>query len=203
MIDNFATISYILREKTITEDNFFFLQIIKRRKENPDMTSNNITVDVFYIKDPDHLMEKKERIVARCKAENARAYLNLNMNSKRKVALETMKLMATCISNDNYNVANVYTSVVGGGSQDPNKTWVVDIDFDANIQLEDQLENIEVIKDDIRKLAREAGKEPIINVIPTKNGLHLITPTFNLKKFSDMHRGIDIHKNNPTILYIP
>lgn len=39
--------------------------------------------------------------------------------------------------------------------------------------------------------------------IPTKNGYHIITKPFNLKQFKDKYPDIDVHKNNPTILYIP
>ncbi|WP_265091158.1 hypothetical protein, partial [Acinetobacter baumannii] len=39
--------------------------------------------------------------------------------------------------------------------------------------------------------------------IPTMNGCHLITKPFNLQKFKEKFPEIDVHKNNPTILYIP
>lgn len=43
----------------------------------------------------------------------------------------------------------------------------------------------------------------IYDYIPTKNGYHIITKPFNLKQFKDKYPDIDVHKNNPTILYIP
>jgi len=43
----------------------------------------------------------------------------------------------------------------------------------------------------------------IYTQIPTKNGYHIITKPFNLKQFKDKYPDIDVHKNNPTILYIP
>ena len=43
----------------------------------------------------------------------------------------------------------------------------------------------------------------MIAYIPTKNGYHIITKPFNLKQFKDKYSDIDVHKNNPTILYIP
>ena len=40
--------------------------------------------------------------------------------------------------------------------------------------------------------------------IPTKNGIHLIIERpFNLQQFRTDFLNIDVHKNNPTILYIP
>lgn len=39
--------------------------------------------------------------------------------------------------------------------------------------------------------------------IPTMNGCHLITKPFNLQKFKEKFPKIDVHKNNPTVLYVP
>lgn len=199
MIDNFDHIIRILETKTITEDNFFFLQLLKRKKENPEMTSNNVTVDVFYINNAEGLLKLKDRIVKRCVDENARAYINLNMRSKRKVALTTMKLIAECIANDNYNVANIYTSAAGSSHNDPDRTWVVDIDMDETIT-EAYVYDLTM---KIAELIEETGKQPRIDRIRTKNGFHLITQPFNVMEFKKTYPLIDVHKNNPTILYIP
>jgi hypothetical protein len=34
-----------------------------------------------------------------------------------------------------------------------------------------------------------------------KNGVHLITTPFNLQQFKEEYQDIDVHKNNPTLLY--
>jgi len=49
------------------------------------------------------------------------------------------------------------------------------------------------------------GGRKIFSFIPTPNGLHIISPPFDLNKFKDLvskHKLPlpDIHKNNPTIL---
>lgn len=203
MIDNFNQIVDIIRNKTVTGDNFFFLQVLKRKKENPEMTSNNITVDVLYIKDVDDLIKKRDRIIKRCMDENARAYINLNMRSKRKVALQAMKIIAECISNDNYEIANCYASAAGGSHQDPNKTWVVDVDYNPAMPSAYNEGFVMGLTTLISDLIVETGKVPQIHQIPTKNGIHLITQPFNLQKFRDIHPLIDVHKNNPTLLFVP
>lgn len=43
----------------------------------------------------------------------------------------------------------------------------------------------------------------LIDEIPTVNGYHLITKPFNLQKFKEIFPYIDVHKNNPTLLYFP
>ena len=43
--------------------------------------------------------------------------------------------------------------------------------------------------------------QKVVACLPTKNGYHLITNPFRLDKFKEMYPNIDIHKNNPTLLY--
>lgn len=38
-------------------------------------------------------------------------------------------------------------------------------------------------------------------VVLTAHGYHLITAPFNIEKFSNQFSDIDVHKNNPTLLY--
>ena len=39
--------------------------------------------------------------------------------------------------------------------------------------------------------------------VPTKNGYHILVTPFNPNLFKDKFPKIDLHKDNPTILYIP
>jgi len=59
----------------------------------------------------------------------------------------------------------------------------------------------------VENLQTETGKEPMLEVLPTKNGYHMITRPFNLSKFklliNDLDVRLDVHKDNPTILYCP
>jgi hypothetical protein len=45
--------------------------------------------------------------------------------------------------------------------------------------------------------------EKIEAVIPTKNGVHLITKRFDVMEFKKHYPEIDIQKKNPTLLYYP
>lgn len=71
----------------------------------------------------------------------------------------------------------------------------------------------EIVKEISRKICETQGEEYLdachrdavylFAEIPTMNGCHLITKPFNLQKFKEKFPEIDVHKNNPTILYIP
>ena len=55
---------------------------------------------------------------------------------------------------------------------------------------------------EITRLIESLPPKICVAEIETKNGWHLITYPFNLQEFKDVVPH-DIHKNNPTILYIP
>ena len=50
--------------------------------------------------------------------------------------------------------------------------------------------------------ARPIGQK-VISIVPTKSGVHLISKPFDLQEFTKKYPHIDIHKDNPTNLYIP
>ena len=56
--------------------------------------------------------------------------------------------------------------------------------------------------DDIDTLEPYSMDTKYITNIPTKSGWHIITTPFNLQQFKEKYPDIDVHKNNPTILYI-
>lgn len=197
MIDNFEIIKNIISEKSLTEDNFFFLQCLRRRKDvgNEDMTANNIVVDEFFIADSEDLEKKKSKIIKVCNMNNARAYIRLNKRSYRTVGLRTMALIAETIANNNYQIRNTYSSACGRYAEE--RTFLLDIDY-ADVTFD-----LTIMKNFIRELLVEARKYPMIFEVPTKNGFHLITPGFNTQKFGTVYPTVGVHKDNPTILYIP
>ena len=200
-IDNFSVIRKILRFPT--EDSFYFLQVLKRRKDNPDLEKDMIHLADFYIyslEDYDRLMD---RVINLCQSENARAYLRLNVRDSKKTAMMTLKKIVDYISTENYKaVKKAHASCTGEYHSDPDKTWIVDIDnvsIDSFNHSEEQIKIRQLITD----LQIEAGKEPMMQFIPTRSGVHIITRPFNLQKFKSEFPDIDIHKDNPTILFCP
>ena len=85
---------------------------------------------------------------------------------------------------------------------DPDKTWIVDID-NVSIETFNHSEEQKKIRPLVYDLQIDTGKEPIMNFIPTKGGIHIITRPFNLNKFKTQYPEIDVHKENPTCLYFP
>lgn len=200
-MDNFSLIKGLLEFDR--PNTFYFIQILKRRKENPEMRTNVRVINNYYIYSLEDLDKLREKIVEDCQKYNARAYINLNRLDLEKVALHTLKQITECILQKDYkSVKNAYSVACGNHHSQDDRRWVVDID-------EHYLEQKEMIKTVISDLHAEVKKSnyKILAEIPTKTGVHLITNPFDLAKFKSDRRlyFIDentVHKNSPTLLYV-
>lgn len=84
--------------------------------------------------------------------------------------------MTDNLINRNYDkIYKTYSSAVGKYSNDPVKKWIVDID-------KEELVFIEEIKRAVN-LCDPIGSTKLIAEIPSKTGVHLITTAFNREKF--------------------
>lgn len=192
MVDNFEQIKSLL--KFDDEDQFYLVQIIKRKKENKELGSNSHVVKFYYIKSAEDLDKDKEEMVLLAHFHNARVCINLNKRSFEKTAFHTLKKITDQILNKDFkNTRKAYNSVCGMYAGEQDKIWIVDIDEKGRYANE-------VLKA-IDRMQPVGDK--LISIVETKNGVHLITKPFNLQDFKSEYPNIDVHKNNPTIIYIP
>lgn len=199
--DNFKLIETLL---DFTDPNsFYFIQIIKRRKENPHMKTGQAILDNFYVYEKTDLVKLKDKIVDRCIKHNARAYINLNKLDLERIAMYTQKNIVDLVIQGQFKaVKNAYSTACGNHTSEKAKRWVIDVD-------EKDLPFLSKIRELIQSLHLEIPKNSykIVAEIPTKSGVHIISEPFNLKKFNDelgLHNTmITVHKNSPTLLYVP
>ena len=181
-----------------SEDIFYHLQILIRKKDNPEIGSNSVVVKTYYVTSINYLELKMNEIISLCKLHKARAYINLNQRSFEKTAFHFLKKVTDCILNKDYkSIRKAYDSACGKYSTG-DKIWIIDVD-NHDISYVDEIgEIIDLIK------SSNEEKPNVIGYIPTKNGWHIITRPFNLKQFEPytLEYKIDIQKNNPTILYL-
>jgi hypothetical protein len=141
------------------------------------------------------LNQRKDEIIDLCKVFNARAMLRLNRRSFEKVSLKTIQNIANSISNKEYSFCNKsYDRACGQGHIETKSKWIIDID-EIGRNTNDMILFIERNCDPIG--------DKFITTIQTKNGIHLITYPFNTSQFKEKYPEIEIHKDNPTNLYIP
>ena len=88
-IDNFDKVEKLL-EFNDNGDDFYFVQIIKRYKDNPndDKNQGNYRAGAWYLKSwrihsADELAQLKPVIIKWCEENNARAYISLNSRSTK------------------------------------------------------------------------------------------------------------------------
>ena len=201
MTNNFPQLESLL---DFSEPNtFYFIQILKRRKENPDMSTGQAVLDNFYVYGPNDLNLIKEKIIDRCNKHNARAYVNLNRLDLERIALYTQKHIIDLIIQKQFKaVKNAYSTACGNHTSESTKRWVVDID-------EDELHLLPQIREIIQSLHLQIPKSnyKIVAEIPTRSGVHIISEPFNMMLFSKemekLSTKITIHKNSPTILFVP
>lgn len=208
MINNFRTIEPLL--EFTNPGDCYFIQFLKRKKDNPQMTRNMVNVDNLFVYSIDEYCDMEERIIEIAEMHNARAYIRVNRRNTEKLALQTLvKVSNLILSKDYYSVKNAYLSAAGEYNSEPIKRWIVDIDLPRE---DFALHNYHasLIETQIRELHKECnrntrqGEYKILLNVPTKNGFHIITNPFNLKKFRELITlPVDIHKDNPTILYHP
>lgn len=201
MINNFSAIRDLLTFGD--EDKFYFIQIFKRRKDNPDMKKDMVIIDNYFVYELEHFNGLEERIIKQCTDNNARAYIRLNRRSSRQVALKTLGRIAQMIEDSNYKFAHrAYLSCAGEYHKEEDKTWIIDID--RNGESDDAYDAlINSIIFEAQQLIQETGKDDTMMILPTKNGLHLVCRPFNLSRFKKSFPDVDVHKDNPVVLFCP
>lgn len=193
MTDNIKLILPFLKFES--KDDFYYLQILQRKKENPQLGSNSRVIKNYYITSEQYLLDRYDEITTMCCMFNARAMIRLNKRSFEKVGFKCMTNLANTMMNKEYSFLKTsYDRACGLGHNDSEKKWILDIDiineeFDKKVQL--SINNIEPI-----------GNK-ILGNFKSKNGHHLIVKPFNLEKFRLEYPEIEVHKDNPTNLYIP
>ena len=208
MVDNFKLIRDYLKFES--EDDFYFLQILQRKKDGPGPNGIKVTgtnnksraIKSYYIYSVEYLDKIEGEIKHLCEYFNARAMIILSRKSYKETALLEMVQVSSMIMSGQYmNIKSAYNSSCAR-SKSLDKYFLIDID-------EEDLEHKEFIKNYIQNEARNDKVnygERILLELPTKHGFHLITTPFDvqglLKAYpKDKHEFI--HKDGPTVLYVP
>jgi hypothetical protein len=205
-VNNFKQIRKLLEFRS--EDDFYFLQILQRKKDHKDRvrvngTNNNSRlVKAYYVKSLEHFDFIMPEVIELCEVFNARGGINLNRRSFEKMALQHLRKVTDQIINKSFNKAyKAYSSVVGAYNHDSDKKWILDIDRDSD----GNLPPVRDVMDYIDRSRPNIGVKTV-DILDSKNGLHIICKPFNIFDIGGFNKHfptIEIHKNNPTNLYIP
>ncbi len=202
MIDNFDAICPLMQFPN-PGDSFYFVQILQRKKDHAGVriggsNNNSRLIKSYHLSSVDKLLLYKEEMIRLADVFGARVGINLNPRSFEKTAFQLLEKVAHQMQNKNfYDVRKSYDSVCGNYHAEMDKRWLVDIDTKDLMFIDHVRGVIGNCHDDIKNRDYK-----ILAQIPTKNGVHLITNPFNLESFNKIVKHVDVHKNNPTLLYV-
>ena len=193
MIDNFEIIKPYLVFPN--DDIYYHLQILRRGKDHPDMPAANRVIKSYFICSLESLDYVEEEIKKLCEFFGARAYINLAPKSIKKTTMLQLKYLAQRAYEGDFKKIWKAWNTCAGEIKGEESRWVVDVDSLSSVIVNDVINCIHKIQPE--------NYDKVKAVIPTKNGFHIISEPFNLQQFKEIYPDIDVHKNNPTILYIP
>ena len=196
MIDNFKLIKPLLEFPN--DDIYYHLQILRRGKDHPELPAANRMIKAYFICSLEGLNYVEKEVKKLCEFFEARAYINLAPKSIKKTSMLQIKYLAQRVYEGDFKKIWKSWNTCAGEIKGEEPRWIIDID-DNNFDFESL--DMELCALDPVKLEDGVYLSKIITKIPTKNGYHLITTPFNLQQFKEKYPDIDVHKNNPTLLY--
>jgi len=206
MIDNFD----LLSERLILLKNgdFFPIIVIKRRKDNPEMSKGAQIIYRTNISNIDEYNHIKEKLIDICKKNNARAYIKINKRNNKEISENLVRYVVDKhLINEYDKMQHAYDHIIGITFVKKGKYYQIDVD--TNIPINPHTNPL-VIKI-LQKLTEFKGKKMAdgdIIMVPTKTGLHILAPAFDIGSFKkeveqDINTTYDIKQDAETVLYIP
>jgi hypothetical protein len=194
-INNIELIKPLLNFSEVGD--FYMLYVFKRKKDQSTDKANHQsvrTIKTYCIGGIEQLEERYDEIKQLCEMFKARAYIHIQKQNHKDVAMNMITEIVTRIQSGQINQKNVFDSVVGQLKTNE-KRWIVDIDTKDGTQLLSIMTAISI--------CRPEDSDKVEAIIPTKSGFHLITKRFDVMEFKNQYPDIDIQKKNPTLLYYP
>lgn len=179
------------------QGDFFFVQVIQRKKECNIGSNNNVIKDYHFF-DKKSFLDKKEEIITLCKTFNARAYFWINPRNCKEVQYEIIREALEAIELGTHKLFKCVSKTIGRKRCNKYKSkWILDFDTKDWSLINRYLEVIYRCRPDGVK---------VNTFTKTINGIHVISDPFDLEQFKQKVAiakldNIDIHKDNPTVLY--
>ena len=195
-IDNFNIVAPWF-DHLLDQGDFFFVQVIQRNKEC-NVNSKGNTIKDYHFFDKETFLSKKEEITTLCKAFNARAYFWVNPRNCKEIQYEIIKEALEALELGTHKLFKCVSKAIGRKRNNKYKSkWILDFDTKDWSIINKYLEIVFKCRPDGIK---------VNTFIKTVNGIHVISDPFDLEQFKQKVAmsqldNIDIHKDNPTLLY--
>lgn len=205
-IDNFEIVKSLMDFEEM-DNMFVHVQVLRRRKDHPDLPAANKLIKAWVVRSREHLDKIKEEVMFLCEHYKARAYVSCAPKSIAK--LNTLIMLKLADNQHTGNVINPWhvLNSACGELQGVEKRWVMDVDDPSlGFEVACEIDRIwsethpNLTENDVR-IARQ--NHWLVETIPTLNGLHLLTRPFNLQEFKKHFPDVEAKKNGLTALYVP
>ena len=196
-IDNFNIVAPWF-DNLSDQGDFFFVQVMQRNKEKNNVSSSGYVIKDYHFFDKETFLSKKEEITTLCKTFNARAYFWVNPRNCKEVQYEIIREALEAIELGTHKLFKCVSRALGRKRCNKYKSkWILDFDTKDWSLINKYLDLVRKCRPNVNK---------ILYYVPTVNGIHVITLGFDLEQFKQELAiakldNIDIHKDNPTILY--
>ena len=196
-IDNFNTVAPWF-DNLLDQGDFFFVQVMQRNKEKNNVSSSGYVIKDYHFFDKETFLSKKEEITTLCKTFNARAYFWVNPRNCKEVQYEIIREALEAIELGTHKLFKCVSRALGRKRCNKYKSkWILDFDTKDWSLINKYLDLVRKCRPNVNK---------ILYYVPTVNGIHVITLGFDLEQFKQELAiakldNIDIHKDNPTVLY--
>lgn len=216
MVDNFKIIRSMLKFEN--PGDCYYVQLLRRQSDDPKIggvpdpayhgNMHSRSIKDYFISSLEHFDEVEKEIKMICEVFNVRAYIRLNKRTFKDISMVIFKHITEEICSGEtfaspfHLVARAAGRANGAGKS---KTWIVDIDAEF-------VPYKQAVREMIEKCEPFQSANDIVE-IQTKNGFHLIAKPFNTSRMDELWQSFcsenninlprfDIHKDNPTILYV-
>ena len=134
------------------KDLFFHVLILQRKKEISGINKNSNVIKSYAVKDLEYLENKlNNEIIPICNSQNARAMINLNTKSFKKVSHSMLRRLSEYIESGFYEstIKKLFDSCASSSSINKElgieKYWIVDVDKEEHahrlIKIKDIINN--------------------------------------------------------------
>jgi hypothetical protein len=126
MVDNLSLIKPLL--KWDGPEQFYFIQLIARKKDIEGMQGNNRVIKDYYVYSEEYLDKVYPEIIQLCNTFDARAYIRLSRRDAAEIAKNLIVLVGEAFRNNNFqHLRKIYSTAVGQ-SLGLDKLRIIDLD---------------------------------------------------------------------------
>lgn len=195
MIDNFNLICGYLPQEPV-EDLVYQVMVLVRKKDHPHLTHKNNTQRIIYsciVRCAEGLREKESLLKQISEIGQARVMITIMPKHLREMCWNVQRTNLEYLSSNQFATKAFRIADTCLGSMKPAKEHRLFLwDIDAKEDLEPFVETL-----------KDSGAEVVLTV-PTRSGYHVHTKPFNYVTPNIKEElKLDMHKNNPTLLYLP